>query len=165
MGFFYWFRVGMMVVALAGIIMVMRELNAPQYPGKKTVLARWFGPDENVAGVNLCPTRVTRLETGKVAVFQEGMEWYRTTDAHKEHLDPVAVEKWFSRNCAQQGEKTSASADVKEALKVHFVSGEPQVLLKSASGEFEWMGKPFRSVQMDTAVEELSQLPLSTKRK
>lgn len=160
MGFGYWFRVSMMCVALIGVIYVMQSMNQQKRPGQKpNALLAFFSGDPNAADVNLCPTRVTRLEAGKVSIFQEGLEWYRTTESERQRLDPVAVEKWFSSHCAQEGKKTSASADVKEALKVFFVSGEPQILLKSSSGEFEWMGQPFQSEQMDRALNELGELP------
>lgn len=166
MGFFYWFRVGIMCVTLVGIVMIMRELNQPRMAGQQNKIAKFFnkftGGDE--FGINLCPTRVTKIETTKVSVFQEGMQWFRTTPSLKEMLDPVAVEKWFSRNCSIPIKKTNASADVHTAAKLHFVAGEPLTLLKSASGEFEWMGQPFQSPQMDKALEELTDLPVSTKK-
>lgn len=153
------------MLALAGVLMTMRQLNQPKGFAQGSGFLSFFSgnKDPHAAAVNLCPTRITRLEAGHVAVFQDGMDWYRTSSTEKERLDPVAVEKWFSRNCALEVKKTSASADVTAALKVFFVSGEPQTLLKSASGEFEWMGQPFISTHMDKALNELVELPVTTK--
>jgi hypothetical protein len=165
MGFSYWLRVGMMTVALFAVILLMRNLNQTHRPGQSHGFFSSLFGSGNTAGVNLCPTRVTRLEAGRVTLFQDGMQWVRENGATKQPLDNVAVEKWFSTYCMQSGAKTSASADVHAALKVFFVSGEPQTLLQSAGGEYEWMGQPFRSTKMDEALKELGDLPPSTERK
>lgn len=155
MGFWYWFRVTMMSIGLVLVILTIRGLNRVKKGGE---------PASRVAsmiqGVNICPTRVTRLETPKVQIFQEGMDWYRdSAKQRKVRLDDVAVEKWFSRNCTMTGQKAQSPSKVREALKLYFVNGEPRSLLKSAGGEYEWMGLPFRSFQMDDALKELLQLP------
>src|SRR4051812_24299922 len=100
MGFSYWFRVGMMTVALIGVLITMRELNRPKRPGPPPGLIASLFNNPTAAAVNLCPTRITRLEAGKVAIFQDGLQWVRSTDADRALLDNVAVEKWFSRHCA-----------------------------------------------------------------
>lgn len=157
MGISYWFRVSMMVVALAVVLVVMNRLNrGPASPmSRKASLA---------TTVNICPTRITRLDTGKVSVFEEGLTWFRHTQGDgQQALDPVAVEKWFSRNCVLPAKRVSASADVHTALRISFVSGEPRTLLQSASGEYEWMGLSFSSQQMEHALEELLSLPPAPK--
>lgn len=201
MGLRYWFRVVMMLIALAATIFVMRKMN--QTPNMAPYSRVHMGKTPNGTEptvINLCPTRVARIEmpagvavtqkaegcadlVGKpktespldsaqcttslghqpsaavpVTIFQKGMNWYRDPD---QLLDQVAVEKWFSRHCNLNATKVPASADVKKALKVYFVSGETQDLLKSAGGEYEWMGQPFSSSQMDEALQELGNLPAS----
>lgn len=162
MGMNYWFRVGMMCVSLFAVLILMRQMNTAARPGTVNPLARFFGvKPSHVAEVDLCPTRVTRIEAGPVAIFEEKMKWYRQGEAGaREKLDDVAVEKWFGRNCTLSGPKVSASADVQAALKVFFVSGEPLTLLQSATaGEYEWRGQPFSSPKMGEALRELKELP------
>ena len=109
-----------------------------------------------MADVNLCPTRVTRLETEDGSVFQqEGLTWVREVKGQTTPLDQVAVEKWFARFCRFEGPKVAASADVKPVLKVEYVTGDPQTLIRSAGGEYEWMGQPFASPVMTEALTAL----------
>ena len=144
----------MMIVALIAVLGIMRYLDGSARPGIPK-------PPSLSTTIELCPTRVTRLHAGKLTIFEEGMQWFRQNEGStRERLDPVAVEKWFSRHCSMEATKVSASADVHEALKVFFVTGEPQVLLESASGEFEWMHQPFKATQMATALKELLELPI-----
>lgn len=156
MGFWYWFRVGMMALSLASVMYVMHWLNrTPRAPDRTAAI---------VTQVNLCPTRITRVETGQVTLFEEKMQWYRqevANSAAPERLDPVAVEKWFSRHCTLTGKRVSASANVATAATVSFVSGEPLKLLRSLSqlGEYEWQGLSFQSAQLTDALHELNELP------
>ncbi|NJL25885.1 MAG: hypothetical protein HC902_12430 [Calothrix sp. SM1_5_4] len=113
--------------------------------------------------VNLCPTRVSRIETDAgVSIFQEGMAWYRTLSSDggsKRELDPISVEKWFARYCSIPFEKADPFATVSRTLKFSYVRGEPQTLLKSAGGDYEWQGLPFRSSALDKGLSEFEELP------
>jgi hypothetical protein len=156
MGFYYWFRVIVMVVSFVVVVWIIHRLNqGPIWPSYTPAT------QDSRLHIDICPTRVTRLEIGHVAIFEKDMDWMRQRegDAAKK-LEPVDVEKWFSRHCQIAGSRVNPSADVHEALKVFFVSGEPQVLLQSAGGDYEWMGEPFRSHEMDEALRELSELPI-----
>jgi hypothetical protein len=154
MGTAYWFRVGMMALALGAVLFIMRRLN--QTPSS------WMSGHKTSAStvIQLCPTRVTRLEAGDLVLFEKDMTWYRQGEGSSaRRLDPVAVEKWFSQNCTLNATRVSPSADVHNALKVFFVSREPEMLLRSAGGEYEWMGISFSSGQMDEALNALPNLP------
>lgn len=163
MGFWYWFRVVMMSIGLVLCILAIRNLNQTSRSGGGNSLTAALTGERTAKvaqAISICPTRVARLEAGKVSIFQEGMSWYRATPARKEKLDDVAVEKWFSRNCSVSGTRVSSPSQVDTALKIFFVSGMPRTLLRSAGGEYEWMGLPFRSNQMDDALKELTELPV-----
>jgi hypothetical protein len=163
MGTAYWFRAGIMAMALVAVLFVMRRLN--QTPG--TMGLHYFGGASRGAktvAINLCPTRVVRVEFGQQVIFEDKMKWYRaplSDPSARELLDPVAVEKWFSRNCTFVADKADPSADVHTAMKVSFVSGEPQILLQSAGGDYEWMGHPFHADAMDRGLKDLAELPAS----
>lgn len=174
MGFWYWFRVLIMTVGLVGTILAIRSLNRmngrPDHGSGAIVSMMGLPPAGDSAApqkVNLCQTRVSRLDVGRVSVFQEGLNWYRGhrdgesgAAKAKERLDDVAVEKWFSRNCMVVGTRVGSPPNVTTALVVHFVNGEPRTLLRSAmGGDYEWMGLPFRSAQLDGALKELLSLP------
>lgn len=161
MGASYWFRVSMMILAFVGVIFVMRRLNSPGASGRGGPLEAITGSAGNGKdlNINLCPTRVTRLEGKDWRVFQDGMHWFREEKQARVALDDVTVEKWFSRHCIVAGVKVTPSADVHDVFKAHFVTGKPQALVKNDKGEYEWAGQSFSSSQMDGALKELGELP------
>jgi hypothetical protein len=156
MGFNYWLRAGMMILALIGVLLLMQQFN--HQPGKVSPLERVFGRDAanmTEREVNLCPTRITRLELGDgTALAQEGMTWFRVVNGLKQELDQVSMEKWFGSNCVVRGRSATASADVSKAFTAHFVSGQPVDLLKSNSqaAEYEWQGQSFKSEDLERAL-------------
>lgn len=160
MGFMYWFRVVLMIFAFVGVVLVIREVNQPASARRAQFMKLLGQPGaDKVADVNLCPTRVTKIESvGGPVIRQDGMTWLREEAGQSKPMDQVAVEKWFAKYCRFAGEKVSASATVTPVLKVEFVSGEPQTLIRSAGGEYEWMGQPFASPVMTEALQTLRDL-------
>ena len=166
MGAAHFFKVLLMCVSLAGVIVVMGRLN--QSPGSMNVAKR-ARTAKLVEGVNVCPTRVTRLENSAWSVFEEGLNWYRQTGSQRQKLDPIAVEKWFSQNCTLLGQPVAkVSPDlpnkVEAALKISFVSGQPQTLSKTAEGYYGWMDRWYKSNQAAQAIQDLGALPASVAR-
>ena len=161
MGFTYWLRTGIMILAFAGVVFMIREINQP-VSERRAQLFSFLGspPDPTVAIVNLCPTRITKftLEDGTV-LLQRGLDWTRVQGTTETKLDQVAVEKWFSAYCLFEGKKVSPSADVKTVLTVEFVSGPPRTLIRSAAGDFEWSDQPFRSDLMTAGLRALGDFP------
>ena len=149
-GFWYWLRAFIMTCGLVGSVIAIRKLD------------RTRPKMDDSASINLCPTRVTAIsEHEGASIVQEGLTWYRKVNGGLEELDPIAVEKWFGRNCRIQAEFDANGATAGTPLAtVAFVSGPPQVLLVTGDGMFSWMGRAFRSEELKEALKGLSDLPL-----
>jgi hypothetical protein len=161
MGIFYWVRTFVMVLAFAGTVFVIREMNQPVSESRLRLFS-FLGspPDPSLVVVNLCPTRISKLTLADgTVILQRGLDWTRVTGAGEVKLDQVAVEKWFSAYCLFEAKKTSASADVSTVLTLEYVTGPAQTLIKSAGGDFEWAGRPFRSDKMAQALAGVNTFP------
>lgn len=154
-GFYYWVRVGVMILSLVGIIMLMKKMNSPGV---------FAGPATNES-VDICPTRVSSVSViGRFAVMQDGLNWYRTGDANgRTELDPVAVEKWFGVNCNLPALKEGANDGATPLLTVAYVSGLPATLLVNADGVFTFNRLHFRSPELSRAIRALDSLPILAK--
>lgn len=155
----YWFRVIVMIFAFVGVLTVMRQLNSAAKTGSSAPLVEIFtGRPLSENSIDLCPTRITELQMlGGPFFYQSGMKWVIRQNGQVAELDQIAMEKWFSRNCVLE---TTPVADVKNAqpiLKVSFVAGVPQTLMSSSEG-FIWMGRKFKSEQLQLALAELTKI-------
>lgn len=163
MGLMYWFRVVVMIFAFVGVLTVMRHLNQAATQRSSAPLVEIFtGPAQagsNGKNIDLCPTRVSEVQVlGGPMIFQKGMKWMSRTGADEAELDQIAMEKWFGKNCLLEIEPVDEVKDPQPMMKVAFISGSPQSLLASADG-FVWMGRKFKSEQLETALKELANIP------
>ncbi len=148
--FWYWLRAFIMVCALIVTIFIIRKLD------------RTRPAHDDSATINLCPTRVTAIsQNSGTTVVQDGLAWFRKINGGMEELDPIAVEKWFGRNCKVKVEfEKDAAVSGAPVATLAFVSGPPQVLIVSAAGIYSWMGQAFRSQELEGALKDLKDLPL-----
>jgi hypothetical protein len=161
MGKMYWFRVGMMILTFVMVVMTMRSLQSTK-PTASPLATMILGSGEEQKIV-LCTTRVTSLETSSgLRVHESGMKWTRTSAGTEQELDPIAVEKWLSRNCSVVGKKVEPGQNFEPILKLGLVTGESKVLARAGTGEYLWDGLTFISSTLDQALTELTELPAST---
>jgi hypothetical protein len=148
--FWYWLRAFIMVCALIVTIFIIRKLD------------RTSPSADPSATINLCPTRVTAIAQSEgTTVVQDGLAWFRKVNGGMEELDPIAVEKWFGRNCRVKADfAEGAPTSGAPVATVAFVSGPPQVLLVTGEGIYSWMGRAFRSTELQEALKDLKALPL-----
>lgn len=150
-GFYYWVRVGVMILSLIGSIMLMRKLSKPGALGGVAA----------TDSVDICPTRVSSVSViGRFAIMQDGMNWYRTGGPEgRTELDPVAVEKWFAANCRVNASKEGTNAGASPLMTLAYVSGLPMTLLVNGDGIFSLNGTHFRSGDLSQGINELENLP------
>ena len=161
MGLLYWVRTLLLILAFAGTVFLIREINQP-VSERRVQLFSFLGspPDPTRVIVNLCPTRITKLSlSANVEIVQRGLRWTKVTNGQATELDQVAVEKWFSAYCLFEAQKVAPSADVTPVLKAEFVKGPARELIRSAAGDFEWDGRSFRSDKMAEALTALETFP------
>jgi hypothetical protein len=140
-----------MVLALAGILTLMKKLNMPGALG---------GGDS----VDICPTRVSSVSLiGRFAIVQDGMTWYRTGNGQRTELDPVAVEKWFGEYCQVSARKVPANDAAAPLLTLAYVSGLPLTLMVNAEGVFTFNRSHFQSAELAQAITALEHLPSAAK--
>lgn len=113
-----------------------------------------------------CDTRVKSLKTRNGHVIsQRGLKWYREAPVEKE-LDSLAVEKWFGSNCKLPITATvdagAGSANLPPLLSVDFVRGASEHF-RSSNGTIVWKGKTFASPELESAIQQLEQLPEARK--
>lgn len=158
MGTMYWIRVGMMILTFAVVVMAMRNLQSTK-PTASPLAKLIMGTGDSEKFV-LCPTRVTALETpAGLHVRETGMKWTRSAGGPEEELDPIAVEKWFGRNCSVSGKKSESGEGFTPVLKLSLVNGETKTLARAGSGEYLWNGIRFVSTALDQALRDLSEIP------
>ncbi len=158
MGKMYWFRVGMMILTFVMVVIAMRSLQSTK-PTASPLATMILGSNEE-QNIVLCPTRVTSLEMASGMRVQEAsMKWTRTSEGTEQELDPIAVEKWLSRNCSVVGKKADRSQGFEPILKLGLVTGESKVLARASTGEYLWDGMTFISSALDQALTELAELP------
>lgn len=147
-GVYFWVRVTVMIITLVGVIFLMYRLNGPS-----------AGRAANA--VQLCPTRVSSVSViGRAAVFQEDLKWYRAQAGGREELNPIEVEKWFSKYCTVTAEPVQApSGEATPVMTVAYVAGLPITLKQSGDGIFSWGDVHFRSAKLDEAIQALTSLP------
>ena len=157
----YWVRVGMMILTFTVVVLAMRNLQQTK-PEVSPLAKMILGTGEGQKFI-LCPTRVTSLETSTgLRVQEREMKWTRATAAGEEELDPIAVEKWFGRNCSVIGKKSETRQGFETVLKLGLVNGENKVLARASSGVYLWEGLQFVSESLDQALRELPDLPTRT---
>jgi hypothetical protein len=150
-GIYFWVRVGVMVLALAGVLTLMKKLDMPGALG---------GGDS----VDLCPTRVSSVSLiGRFAIIQDGMTWYRTGDGNRTELDQVAVEKWFGEYCQVTATKVASNDGAAPLLTLAYVSGLPLTLMVNAEGVFTFNRSHFQSAELTQAITALEHLPTAAK--
>jgi hypothetical protein len=158
MGVMYWARVVVMVFAFVGVMTVMRQLNTAAKRGSGAPLIEILtGPRAEIEnGLDLCPTRILEMHMiGGPLFFQRNLKWFMRLGALEQELDQIAMEKWFSTNCHIEITPTPSVSGAEPILKITFVSGEPASLMSSPDG-FVWMGRKFKSEQLQRALQELT---------
>jgi len=161
-------KINVLVLALLGVVFVMRSMQSG--PGPST-LAALLGappppaaPSEPTRGaattLDWCNTRVSALERpGKPTIRQIKLQWY----LEDKLLEFIPVEKWFGRNCRVIIDRVSPSefdaATAKPVLVVKFIKGEPETLM-AAGNIYRWEREIFRSSELDQALVDLDTLPL-----
>jgi hypothetical protein len=160
MGVMYWVRVVIMIFAFVGVLTVMRQLNSAAKTGSSAPLVEIFtGRPQSDNAIDLCPTRITELQLlGGPFFYQSGMKWVMRQNGQVAELDQIAMEKWFSRNCVLETTPIDDVKDPQPIVKVSFVAGVPQTLMSSPDG-FIWMGRKFKSEQLQLALAELTKIP------
>lgn len=143
---YFWVRIGVMVLSFFAVVGLIYKLNQ-------------FSPSDLT--LILCPTRVSAINTadGK-GIVQDGMRWYRRNNGNLEELDPVAVEKWFGKNCKVAIEPVSKAESTGVLFVVNFISGPPETLYVAGDGLFRWQNRTFKSQQLEEAMNSLKDLPL-----
>lgn len=141
----YWFRVVIMVITLVAVILLMRNLNQEKKPS-------------TAVSVTLCPTRVQLVEIaadGSV-LQQKGTKWIRNSS---QELDPIAVEKWFSALCSISAEPGASGEGFQPAIRLTYITGESQMVLRAPSGEFQTGDIKFNSKDLEDALAAFRTLP------
>jgi hypothetical protein len=148
-GLYFWVRVGVMILALVGILTLMRKMNAPSV----------------AQSVDLCPSRVASLSViGRFAILQDGKQWYRTGDGgERVQLDSTAVEEWLKSGCTVTASFEGANSDAKPLLTLAYASGLPATLMVNEDGVFTLNQSHFRSLQLSQAITALEHLPTANK--
>ncbi len=143
---YYWVRIGVMVLSFFAVLYMIWKLNQ-------------FGPDDLT--MILCPTRVASITTSDgQGIVQDEMKWYRRANGNLEELDPVAVEKWFGKNCKIEIEPVKKVDSSTVVFVVAFVNGPPETLYNAGEGLFRWKNKTFKSTQLEAAIASLKNLPI-----
>ena len=147
----FWVRAFVMFLGLIATVIGIRQLDRT----KKAAAV------DEAKIVNLCPTRVSavKLMDGTL-IAQEKMSWFRSKGGQSEELDPIAVEKWFGRNCRVEIAAEAATDAGPPAVEFQFVSGQPETIFSTGNGLYMWQSRVFRSPALETALNELQQLPL-----
>lgn len=166
-------RFHLMVIALVGILFLMKNLNSGTWSES---LAQFFGIDAThsqgphraqapagtvVTQLDWCDTRVKSLtREGEPTLLQQKLKWL-WDDGKRYELNFVAVEKWFGRYCRVRVERVSPAVleSPRAAMVVEFIKGGVETLYRSANGYFSWKGEAFKSEELEKALQELSQLP------
>lgn len=170
MGLGYWFRVGVMILGFAVIVIAIKNLN--EYGlGRRTRDALGLStPGTRTAQVvnqriDLCETRIHALTVpGHERIYEKDLKWYRGEEGQKaQPIDFIDMEKWLSRNCTLRAEKMqpqpSLTAQAAPALIVDFIKGAPETLKVLGHGLYIWKNHWFRSGQLDYALGQLGKIP------
>jgi len=143
---YFWVRVGVMFASLVAVLFSIWKLNQ-------------FGPEDLT--MVLCPTRVSSIATADgQGIVQEGMKWYRRKNGNLEELDPVAVEKWFAKNCRINIEPHKKAEAAGVVFVASFVNGPPETLYMAGEGLFRWKDKTFKSKHLEDAMSSMKDLPI-----
>lgn len=167
MGTMYWVRVGLMGIALVGVIMSIRHLNTARNSSRqgevKSPVAKLIVGDGETEDIVLCPTRVAWLESADgTRIAEHSMKWSRDQNGQHDELNAIDVEKWFGQNCTIRAQLSDVGQNFQPVLRIGFISGSPQTLARAPSGEFEWQGKKFISRDLEQALNALPTLPKAT---
>lgn len=153
-----------MSVSLAAVVYAIYSLKQHGLNPRMAAAIGVAGPVSTPTRIDLCESRVQHLKTASgVELFENGFNWFIKKGSVQKKLDPVAVEKWFGRNCAVYAENLRPNA-LKESeaaepvLIFGFVHGATEILRETAAGEFIWRQFSFRSDQLDKALRQLPEL-------
>jgi hypothetical protein len=148
-GLYFWVRVGVMILALIGVLTLMRKMNAPNATNS----------------VELCPSRISSISViGRFAILQDDNQWYRTGEGGERlQLDSTAVDEWLKSSCTVPVSFEGANSDAKPLLTLAYISGLPATLMVNEDGVFTFHQAHFRSLQLSQAITSLENLPLASK--
>jgi hypothetical protein len=167
-----YFKIGILVLALFGVIYVISNLNQNavdhffQSMGMEAN-SQPKGLGATAESLSLCRTRVTaivwpdgrKIEEQKSAVKVTWM----SVDPKPREIGSLEVERWFSRHCrvsiVKSSPETAAqpTGDNFPTFVFEYVDGSSSKLEKLTDDLYRFDGTEFRSKDLSKAIEELEQ--------
>lgn len=154
----------MMIAALVAVIWSIRSINQH---GLNPQIASAVGANRTAklaTRVDLCESRVQDLKTASgIELYENGLNWFMKKKSVEKKLDPIAVEKWFGKNCSVFAENLRPIAlketeAAKPVLIFGFVHGVTETLKEAPAGEYIWRQISFHSRQLTDALTQLNEL-------